>query len=375
MLLGGVVVVLLRPSPPTGGYLDPGNTAAQGTRALADLLAQRGQHVVRVTSVAAARDATADRAATLVVTSPYLLGPGQLGALARLPGDLLVVEPDSAVLSVLGRDAGPGARAAAPGRAASGAPRITVAGAAPDDITAPGCTLSAATTAGDARMGGVLMRVSGAGGWRCYPVDGHPSLVRYAAGGRLVTLLGSGEPLTNHYLASGGDAALALDLLRGRPGVVWLVPSPPPLPGGGPRSLLQEIPGPAYLVALQLLIAAAVTAGWRARRLGPLVSEPLPVVIRASETVEGHGRLYRSRRSRGRAAAVLRGAARHRITVALALPPAVPPAAACAAIADRTGRDRAEVQAVLFGPDPRDDAALVALGRDIDRLEREVRTP
>src|ERR1039458_9677166 len=171
-------------------------------------------------------------------------------------------------------------------------------------------------------MGGVLMRVSGAGGWRCYPVDGHPSLVRYAAGGRLVTLLGSGEPLTNHYLASGGDAALALDLLRGRPGIVWLVPSPPPLPGGGPRSLLQEIPGPAYLVALQLLIAAAVTAGWRARRLGPLVSEPLPVVIRASETVEGHGRLYRSRRSRGRAAAVLRGAARHRITVALALPPA-----------------------------------------------------
>ncbi len=104
VLLGGVVVVLLRPSPSTGGYLDPGNTAAQGTRALADLLAQRGQHVVRVTSVTAARDAAADQAATLVVTSPYLLSPGQLGALARLPGDLLVVEPDSAVLSVLGRE-------------------------------------------------------------------------------------------------------------------------------------------------------------------------------------------------------------------------------------------------------------------------------
>ena len=363
----------------TGGYLDPGNTGPQGTRGLADLLAQRGQHVIRVTSAAAARDAAADQAATLVVTSPYLLSPVQLVTLARLPGDLLVVEPDSAVLSVLGQEARPGHPAsghpAAPGHVAPAGPRVTVAGAASAGSTGPGCTLSAATMAGHARMGGVLMRVTGAGGWRCYPVDGHPSLVRYAAGGRLVTLLGSGEPLTNRYLASGGDAALALNLLRGQPGIVWLVPSLPPLPAGGPKSLLQEIPGPAYLVALQLLIAAALTAAWRARRLGPLVSEPLPVVIRASETVEGHGRLYRSRRSRGRAAAVLRAAALRRITVALALPPTADPAAACAAIAGRTGRDRAEVQAVLFGPDPRDDAALVALGRDIDRLESEVRTP
>ena len=376
VLLGGVVVVLLRPSPSTGGYLDPGNTGAQGTRALATLLAGRGQRVVRVTSVAAARGAAAGQAATVVITSPYLLSPGQLGTLARLPGDLLVVEPDSSVLSALGRPGRPApGHPAAPGHSAPGGPRVTVAGAAPDGPAGPGCTLAAATTAGGAWMGGVLMRVTGAGGWRCYPVDGHPSLVRYAAGGRVITLLGSGEPLTNHYLASGGDAALALNLLRGPSGIVWLVPSPPALAAGGPKSLLQEIPGPAYLVAGQLLIAAALTAAWRARRLGPLVSEPLPVVIRASETVEGHGRLYRSRRSRGRAAAVLRAAALHRITVVLALPPAVPPGAACAAIAARTGRGRAEVQAVLFGPDPRDDAALVALGRDIDRLEREVRTP
>jgi hypothetical protein len=206
-------------------------------------------------------------------------------------------------------------------------------------------------------------------------VDGHPSLVQYTAGGRTVTLLGSGVPLTNRYLASRGDAALALNLLRGSPRVAWLVPRLPPAVATGPKSLFQEIPGPAYLVTLQLCIAVALTALWRARRFGPLVAEPLPVVIRASETVEGHGRLYRSRRARGRAAAVLRAAARSRISTRLALPPDLEPDAACAAIADRTGRDRAEIRAVLYGPDPRDDAALVALGRDIDRLEGEVRTP
>ncbi len=356
VLLGGILIILLRPSPSTRGYLDPGNTGQQGTHALAALLAGRGQPLSRVTSLPAAREAVAGQAATLVVTSPYLLTRGQLGALARLPGDLLVVEPDSAVLSALGG-------------------RVTVAGAAPPGTATPDCDLAAARAAGPARMGGVLLQVRGPGTGRCYPVNGHPSLVRYTAGGRTVTLLGSGAPLTNRYLASGGDAALALNLLRGRPRVAWLVPGPPPAVAAGEKSLFQEIPGPAYLVALQLFIAAGLTAGWRARRLGPLVAEPLPVVIRASETVEGHGRLYRSRRSRARAAAVLRAAARYRISARLALPPDLEPEAACAAIADRTGRDRAGIRAVLFGPDPRDDAALVTLGRDIDRLEGEVRTP
>ena len=55
VLLGGIVIALLTPSPPTTGYLDPGNPGPQGTRALAALLAQRGQPVTRADSVAAAQ--------------------------------------------------------------------------------------------------------------------------------------------------------------------------------------------------------------------------------------------------------------------------------------------------------------------------------
>jgi hypothetical protein len=208
----------------------------------------------------------------------------------------------------------------------------------------------------------------------CYRVDGHPTLVRYQAGGRTVTVLGSGVPLTNAALAHRGNAALALNLLRGSPRIVWLVPSPPAITPAGQKSLFQEIPGPAYLVTLQLFIAAGLAALWRTRRLGPLVAEPLPVVVRASETVEGHGRLYRSRRSRGRTAAVLRDAARHRITARLALPADADASAVSAAVAAVTGREPGAVQATLYGPVPRDDAALVALGQDIDALEGEVRT-
>ena len=405
VLLGGIVIALITPSPPTTGYLDPGNPGPQGTRALADLLAQRGQTVVRAGSVAralaAARagdpDAAADagpgrpagpgHAPALVITSPYLLSRAQLADLARLPGNVLVAEPDGAVLAALNRQAARPAATTGP-RGAAG-PQVTVAGADQVRPVRPGCPLPAAAVAGDAAMGGVLLRVSraaasGAGrppaaapatvAAECYRVDGHPTLVRYQSGGRTVTLLGSGVPLTNAALAHRGNAALALNLLRGSPRIVWLVPSPPAISPAGQKSLFQEIPGPAYLVTLQLFVAAGLAALWRTRRLGPLVAEPLPVVVRASETVEGHGRLYRSRRSRGRVAAVLRDAARHRITARLALPADADASAVSAAVAAVTGRDPGAVQAILYGPVPRDDAALVALGQDIDALEGEVRT-
>jgi hypothetical protein len=363
VLLGGILIALLKPSPPTAGYLDPGNPRAQGTRALADLLGQRGQPVIRVATTAAAQAATRGAPATLVITSPYLLTARQLAPLVGGPGNLVVVEPDSAALSALAHtpEAGLAAR---------------MAGAAEVQPARPGCRLPAATAAGDVLMGGVLMRDTTGRAAQCYQVHGHPSLIRYTAGGRSVTLLGTGTPLSNGGLAKRGDAALVLNLLQGTPRIVWLVPSLAAAAApGGAKSLLQEIPLPAYLVAVQLFIAAGLAALWRMRRLGPLVREPLPVVVRASETVEGHGRLYQSRRARGRAAAVLRAAARRRITTRLALPGNADPATVSAAVAALTGRESREVEAILFGPAPHDDAALVTLGQDIDALEEEVRTP
>jgi hypothetical protein len=392
ILLGGALIAVLQPSASPAGYLDPGSAGKSGARALADLLARRGEPVIRAGTVASA-DATAHGGdVTLVITSPGLLSARQLDSLAATGDSLMVVGPVGASLTAL-------------------APSVAVAGQAPLGGVAPSCGLTAARLAGNAEMGGVLLRTAAPGAQQCYPVDGHPTLIRYATGHpatghpatghpatagpatgrRTITLLGTGAPLTNQDLATRGDAALALDLLSGNSRIVWLVPAlplagaPPP---GGPQSLFSLIPWPAYLVTIQLAIAVALAALWRMRRLGPLVAEPLPVVVRASETVEGHGRLYRSRRSRDRAAAALREAALDRITTRLALPKLAAPKLAGphgpgsrshadlvgVAVAARTGRDAAGIRATLFGPVPRDDAALVALARDIDTLEGEVRT-
>lgn len=361
ILLGGTVVALLQPAA-AQGYLDPASVAPAGTHALADILEHRGEHVTRAITPAAALAAASPGRATLVITSPQYLTQRQLSALALVPGNLVIVEPDAAALATL-------------------APGVTLAGPALIGPVQPRCRLTAAQLAGNADMGGLSLslRPGTPGAARCYPRDGRPSLIRYAAGGKIITLLGTGTPLTNEYLDQLGNAALALNLLGGSQRIVWLVPAQAALAGAGPasgqKSFTSLVPLGAYLVVLQLGIAVLLAALWRARRLGPLVPEQLPVVVRASETVEGHARLYQARRARGRAAATLRAAMLSRLIPAVGLPHGALPAAVTAALAARCGIGTAKIEMMLFGPAPGSDAALVALADDLDALEREVRAP
>jgi Domain of unknown function (DUF4350) len=361
VLVGGTLIALIAAPHTTSGYLDPGNPGSDGARAVAAIAAQRGYQVTRVTTVGAAATAASGGRSTLVVTSPWLLTTGELTALARVPGDRLLIEPNPASLTAL-------------------APGVSIAGAAPAGALDPGCTLPAATLAGHADLGGTLLQTGVPGAWQCYWSAGHPSLVRYGSGGRTIIVLGSGAPFRNGELASLGNAALALNLLGGPHQIVWLVPGPPPAGAGstGQKPLFSLIPLPAYLVTIQIAVAAVLCALWRTRRLGPLVPERLPAVVRAAETVEGHGRLYRSRRSRDQAAAALRGATRSRLAARLGLEGGaerVAQEAMIAAVTARAGGRGEDVAAVLFGPAPENDAALVRLADALDSLERKVCSP
>ena len=83
IIAGGTVIALLLPSGVTNNYLDPASTGPTGTHALADILAARGQQVIREVVPAAAVQA-ARGGATLVVTSPQFLSGHQLAAMSRL---------------------------------------------------------------------------------------------------------------------------------------------------------------------------------------------------------------------------------------------------------------------------------------------------
>ena len=114
---------------------------------------------------------------------------------------------------------------------------------------------------------------------------------------------------------------------------------------------------------------------WRARRLGRVVAEPLPVVVRASETVEGLGRLYRAPgRDVGPRGAAAGGRDADRLAPRLGLrrDDGTPRrwSTPCAPVPAGPG---AEVAALLYGAEPGDDRALVALADQLDTLEAEVR--
>jgi len=383
ILLGGVAIAaisrLIPPAPPNS-YLDPASTYGDGSHALADILGERGLQVVAVYSPASALaalgragsgpagsgSAGSPPAATLIITSPDVLTARQRARLSQGRADLVLVEPGSASLTALA----PGVLVAAhPGRTFG-------------QFLLPRCSLTAAGLAGSANVGGFAYQAS-ARAAGCYLVAGHPSLVRYQAAGRTVTILGSGAALTNGMLARNGNAALALNLLSAHRRIVWLTSEPGLQPAGPPadrspvasqRAGPSLIPWPAWLLVIQLGVAVMLVALWRGRRLGPLISERLPVIVRASETVEGHARLYQSRRARDRAAAALRQAMLARVLPVLGLVSDSQEGAVTSALAARSSWRRDHISSTIYGPSPATDAELVGLARSLDELERQVRS-
>jgi hypothetical protein len=140
----------------------------------------------------------------------------------------------------------------------------------------------------------------------------------------------------------------------------------------GGSDIFDLIPDAVSWIVWQLCIVVVLAALWRGRRLGPLVAEKLPVVVRASETVEGRGRLYRAHRARDRAADALRTAALQRMLPRLGLAVNAPPPAVVAAVWGRCDKSPEALHHFLFGPPPATDEDLVNLARELDEIERQV---
>lgn len=346
-----------------GGRLDPRSAAPEGGRALAVLLGERGVRVERVTDPATLTAGVNDRTVVLVVV-PSLLGEDAIRSVGELAtGTVVLVAPTTEAL----------------GEVADGVRR---SGTVPVRARGPGCSEPAAEAAGDALSGGATFTTEdGASCYRGGEQDG--SLVTgETRGGARLLLLGTGQQLTNERLAQDGNAALALNLL-GADGSAselrWLVPSPGSAADGDGGSLTAILPAWVVPAVLQLLFAGLLLALWRGRRLGPPVVEPLPVVVRAAEAVEGRARLYRRAQARDRAAEALRSGALARLVPRLGVDSAAggepAPEAVVAAVAARSGRPDAEVHAALFGGPPVDDAGLVHLTETLDSMVRSTLDP
>ncbi|EYR62692.1 hypothetical protein N866_05845, partial [Actinotalea ferrariae CF5-4] len=290
------IASLLEPTSDTDPF-SPGNAGDNGSRAAAQILQDQGVRVERVDTTARV-EALAGPGSTVLVVGTFLLTDPQLERLVDTGADLVVVEPDAPWQVELLTDGA-----------------LTTTGGGTAGTRSPGCDDPTALAAGslDVREGGVLAQDdravvcwTGPGG------DGAWGTVAPGAGTGRVTVLGDSSTMTNERLDEGGNAALVLRTLGRHDTLIWYTPSlsdtgqaEAPV-GTGRLPLAELLPAWAGPVGLQLLVVLLALALWRARRLGPVVSEPLPVVVRAAETTIGRGRLYRRARSRGHAAAALR---------------------------------------------------------------------
>ena len=352
VLLAGLTAAVGGPRGPATRELDPRSPSASGAEALVRVLEQRGTAVDVVRS--------ADRVGTgtvFVDDADRALSAAVARRIARSAEHVVLVGGSGAVLEAFGLDVEP----------------VATVG----DGSAVGTTTCAVPEVAAARSvtaDGTSYRVSGGDVERCVPTGSGDAqgwgIVRATTDGGDVTLLGTTNALRNDTITTAGNAGLALGLLGGSDRLTWYVPTPG---SADAAPTLGDLAPPWVPSAIALLALVAVAAGvWRGRRLGPLVVEPLPVVVRAAETTEGRARLYARTRDRTHTLDTLRVAALRRIGTRLGLPRSAHVDEVVRAAARATGRRHTDVGAVLVGGPATTDAALTAGVAALDDLEHAV---
>ncbi len=346
---------------------DPDNPDDQGMQALSRVLEQQGVQVTVARGLDQLLESAATTDTTVLVAGTALIGPEageQIQEHVTDVGRWVILSPESNTAEVLG----------VPVQASS----TTQVGAA-----SPSCAAQLVTWRDGDRISHANRLVDVIGqhpdAEPCFP----PS-PGYNAGGAQAGYLielpatssrpetvvaGLASSLTNQHITDDANAAAGLRLLGAHQQLVWYLPAIGDAGQTAPRSLVDVLPDAVVPSVVVLLLALLATMIWRGRRLGPVVTEPLPAVIRSIETTQSRSRMYRRARDRDRALASLQLAARRRLAARLGLSRHAQPHQVVQALAEATGRHTDELHRLLENPSAPDDETLVRIAREVRSLE------
>ncbi|MEO6411364.1 MAG: DUF4350 domain-containing protein [Pedococcus sp.] len=373
--VAALVVMALATSAPDQ-VLDPDDTGPAGGKAIVEVLRDHGVDVQVVRSIDELADAEPGSGTTVVMANSAYVGYDSavvMGDASAGADRLVLFSPTAAQLAALDLPL------------TSGVLRAMV------PVTA-GCTSTVARSDDTAAVVDVRLipveRASGTPAALCFALpdprgDDQTAPDDFGFGAAMATVpaaadhpevvaLGVSSGFTNRWVDDESHAALAIRALGHSPRLLWYQPGIGDLANvdGGSTGT----PWPEWLAPAAAVIGTAilVLAFVRGRRMGALVTEPLPVVVRAVETTESRGRIYRRARDRGRVAAILRLGSTERLARRLALPLQATQAVQAAAAA-ASGMPPAQVAALLAGPPPTTDVELHALATALTDLEERVR--
>ena len=350
VVLIAVIALATTGSSTKGVPFSATNAAPAGSKAIAEVLRERGVDVSVPTTLAGAKATlSGSTRSTLFLVDPNgHLDRTQLRALASRAEHVIVLSPTYSQIAAL-------------------APEVGLAGVVGRNSLSAGCDLPAARAAG---------RVSGTGsGFRVLDRGAHTtacfasgtdtfSVVDISRAAQHVTVIGTTDAFDNEHVAQRGNAALALTLLGDNDRLVWYLPTIDDSSASGP-TIAQLTPAWVGAASALLIVVAIAAAFWRGRRLGPLVIENLPVVVRASETMEGRARLYQRGAARLRALDSLRIGSISRLATQCGLPRLATVDDVIAAVAAITARDTAVIRSLLLTADPHSDRELVRLSDEL----------
>src|SRR5690625_249464 len=357
VLATGFLTTLIRPSGNTI-LLHPQNAEENGAMALTRILKDHGVDVRLTGSISEALSLT-DSNTTVMAYDTHFVSSHRYEDMLDRGANLVLVDPTSFTINQL--DLG-----------------LVIDSQSweqdPTDLVSAQCSDPHAQAANEAMAGSsVFSLTDDSDSVLCFTVDGAGPYATSADG--RVRVFSEPTMLTNATLATAGHAALTIGALGEHEKVVWLIPSL--MQNGNAQaeddaSMLDFLPPWFNSVLVLAVFVTLALAVWRGRRMGRLVVEPLPVIVRGSETVVGLGGVYRRSNEVAHAAASLRAGTALRCAQRLGVAPTASGSAVASAIAHAVKRPYEEVAGLLLGPVPRNETDLITLAQMLDRLESEV---
>lgn len=345
-----------------GRALSTESAAPHGGMAAASILKDHGVNVQQTDSFRSTIEALDDPAdsdeggRTVLLYDPNgFLDEDRLKELLESTDRLVVVTPHFQALRSLGGE-------------------IRQAGVAPEalDTVEPDCDAADPEAAGAISAESAFLYTSGDTGWTCYRAAGSDGGIYATTGDERLIVLGSTGIISNELLDQHGNAALVLRTLGAGSTLVWYLPGVSDIsPMDSPPTLNELAPKWAAFLGPWLALVALLAMFWRGRRHGPLVTEPLPVVVKAAETAEGRARLYHDARAVDTASESLRAGTLVRLAKSLKLGADAEPDEVIIAAARKLGRSPELVGEILNGR-PRSEGQLVQWAQQLQGLEKEV---
>jgi hypothetical protein len=371
-----MVIAVGTARPQSSEALSTLNPGPMGSMATAEILRDQGVRLSEFTYLEGARIGDPS-ATTLVITLPSTLEDYQLDSILTYPGDIAFIGASEDLAMAIAEQAAIGDT-----RFATSTER-RARSAACDDADA----LAASRVSGG---GPGIVWPETRSTFACFADStGAATYIVVESLGRRIRVIVDPAIAMNSSLPNDGNAALVLRALGHNANVAWYVSaldddSELVYPGSGsgnghaPESLTVSpdfLPVGTGDALVALALAGLVAALWRGRRMGGLVTEPLPVVVHASESTRGRGRLYRRAHARGRASAALRATAAERMGRRLHIPSSADAVSLVVAIARVSGRNASDIEQLLYGPPPSTETAMMDLVTKLDALEKEVHRP